>query len=51
MCIRDRVGTPICITIDFETLDENTVTVRDRDTMTQKRVSETELEKEFKNLF
>ena len=47
----DEVGTPICITIDFETLDENTVTVRDRDTMTQKRVSETELEKEFKNLF
>ena len=46
-----EVGTPICITIDFETLDENTVTVRDRDTMTQKRVSETELEKEFKNLF
>tara|TARA_B100000886_G_scaffold1339_1_gene956 strand:+ start:2643 stop:3980 length:1338 start_codon:yes stop_codon:yes gene_type:complete len=47
----DEVGTPICITIDFETLDESTVTVRDRDTMTQKRVSETELEKEFKNLF
>ena len=47
----DEVGTPICITIDFETLEENTVTVRDRDTMTQKRVSETELEKEFKNLF
>ena len=47
----DEVGTPICITIDFETLDENTVTVRDRDTMAQKRVSETELEKEFKNLF
>ena len=47
----DEIGTPVCITIDFETLDENTVTVRDRDTMTQKRVSETELEKEFKNLF
>ena len=47
----DEVGTPICITIDYETLDENTVTVRDRDTMTQKRVSEAELEKEFKNLF
>ena len=47
----DEVGTPICITIDFETLDENTVTVRDRDTMTQKRVSEADLEKEFKELF
>ena len=47
----DEVGTPICITIDFETLDENTVTVRDRDTMTQKRVSVDNLEKEFKKLF
>ena len=47
----DEVGTPICITIDFETLDENTVTVRDRDTMTQKRVSVADLEKEFKKLF
>ena len=47
----DEVGTPICITIDFETLDKNTVTVRDRDTMIQKRVSETDLEKEFKKLF
>ena len=47
----DEVGTPICITIDFETLDENTVTVRDRDTMTQKRVSVVDLEKEFKKLF
>ena len=47
----DEVGTPICITIDFETLDENTVTVRDRDTMTQKRVFVADLEKEFKKLF
>ena len=47
----DEVGTPICITIDFETLEEHTVTVRDRDTMKQKRISETELEVEFKKLF
>jgi len=47
----DEVGTPICITIDFETLEENTVTVRDRDTMKQKRISVTELEFEFKKLF
>ena len=32
----DEVGTPVCITIDFETLEENTITVRDRDTMKQK---------------
>ena len=47
----DEVGTPVCITIDFETLEENTVTVRDRDTMKQKRISEEELETEFKKLF
>ena len=47
----DEVGTPICITIDFETLEENTVTIRDRDTMKQKRISEKELEAEFKKLF
>ena len=35
----------------FETLEKNTVTVRDRDTMEQKRISEEELEAEFKNLF
>ncbi|MFQ7036176.1 MAG: His/Gly/Thr/Pro-type tRNA ligase C-terminal domain-containing protein [Candidatus Borkfalkia sp.] len=29
---RDEIGTPYCITIDFETLDNNTVDVRDRDT-------------------
>ena len=47
----DEVGTPICITIDFETLEENTVTVRDRDTMKQKRITEAGLEEEFKKLF
>ena len=36
---------------DFETLEENTVTVRDRDTMKQKRISEAGLEEEFKKLF
>ncbi len=35
----DEIGTPICITVDFETLDDNSVTVRDRDTMEQKRIS------------
>ncbi len=47
----DEVGTPVCITIDFETLEENTVTIRDRDTMKQRRISETKLEEEFKKLF
>jgi len=34
----DEVGTPACITVDFQTIDDNTVTVRDRDSMEQKRV-------------
>lgn len=35
---QDEIGTPYCITIDFETLEDNTVTVRDRDTAEQTRV-------------
>jgi glycyl-tRNA synthetase len=36
---QDEIGTPACITIDFDTLEDNTVTLRDRDTMKQDRVS------------
>jgi len=36
---QDEVGTPLCVTIDFDTLDDRAVTIRDRDTMTQARVS------------
>jgi glycyl-tRNA synthetase len=35
---QDEVGTPLCVTVDFETLDDRAVTIRDRDTMTQTRV-------------
>lgn len=35
---QDEIGTPICITYDFESLEDNSVTVRDRDTMEQKRI-------------
>ena len=35
---QDEIGTPVCITVDFDTLDDNAVTVRDRDTMEQVRV-------------
>ena len=35
---QDEVGTPYCITVDYETLENDTVTVRDRDTMKQERV-------------
>ena len=36
---QDEIGTPFCITVDFETLDDNAVTVRSRDTMAQERIS------------
>ena len=36
---QDEIGTPYCVTVDFETLDDNAVTVRERDTMTQERIS------------
>ncbi len=35
---QDEIGTPYCITVDFETLEDQAVTVRDRDTMAQERV-------------
>ena len=35
---QDAIGTPYCITIDHQTLEDNTVTIRDRDTMKQERV-------------
>lgn len=36
---QDEIGTPYCITIDYQTLDDNSVTVRDRNTMNQKRIN------------
>ncbi len=35
----DAIGTPYCITIDHQTLEDNTITIRDRDTMEQERIS------------
>ena len=35
---QDEIGTPLCITVDFDTLEDGTVTVRDRDTMQQVRI-------------
>ena len=42
---QDEIGTPMCVTIDFDTLENNTVTIRDRDTMEQIRLSVDELVK------
>ena len=36
---QDEIGTPICLTVDFDTLEDNTVTLRDRDTMEQIRLN------------
>ena len=49
--IHDEIGTPLCITVDFETLDDETVTVRDRDTMKQQRLGPEELIKYYKKYF
>lgn len=43
----DEIGTPYCITVDFDTLEDNAVTIRDRDTMEQVRVDIEELENYF----
>jgi len=45
---QDEIGTPWCVTIDFDTLKDNTVTIRDRDTMKQKRIKIKDLLKLFK---
>ncbi|MCF8607838.1 glycine--tRNA ligase, partial [Gordonia sp. HY442] len=36
---QDEIGTPFCVTVDFDTLDDQAVTIRERDTMTQERVA------------
>ena len=39
----DEIGTPVCVTVDYDTLEDDTVTIRDRDTMKQERVNISEL--------
>ena len=39
----DEIGTPVCVTIDYQTLNDDTVTIRDRDTMAQRRIHVSEL--------
>ena len=45
----DEIGTPVCITVDFESLEDGTVTIRDRDTMQQERLKIEDLEEFLKN--
>src|SRR6202030_1681867 len=42
---QDEIGTPFCITVDYETLDDGTVTVRERDSMRQERVDANTLDR------
>lgn len=46
---QDEIGTPYCITVDFDTIQDNTVTVRDRDTMKQIRIKIDEIEQFVSN--
>lgn len=48
---QDEIGTPYCVTIDFDTLEDKMVTVRDRDSMKQERVAVAELVNYFNNKF
>ena len=46
---QDEIGTPNCITVDFDTLDDRCVTIRNRDTMKQERIQISKLVKYFQN--
>lgn len=46
---QDEIGTPWCVTVDFQTLEDNTVTIRDRDNATQERVAVSSLRDYFIN--
>lgn len=48
---QDEIGTPFCITFDFDSLNDGSVTIRDRDTMQQVRVKIDELDKYFEGKF
>ena len=43
----DEIGTPLCITVDFETIESNSITIRDRDSMKQERISTENLKTYF----
>jgi len=47
----DEIGTPICVTVDFETLENDSVTIRDRDSMNQERVLIKDLNQFYQKYF
>ena len=48
---QDEIGTPYCVTVDFESIDDKKITVRDRDTMEQERVAIETLPEYFQKQF
>jgi glycyl-tRNA synthetase len=44
---QDLIGTPFCIAVDYQTMEDDTVTIRHRDSMTQERVSISELKEKI----
>ncbi len=46
---QDEIGTPLCVTVDFDTAEDNAVTIRNRDTMEQDRVSLAELDEALRD--
>ena len=48
---QDEIGTPFCVTVDFDTLEDDTVTIRERDTMAQVRVKIDDLNEYFAKEF
>jgi len=48
---QDEIGTPYCVTVDFDSLEDKAVTVRDRDTMKQERIAIDDLKKYFSEKF
>ncbi|MBP9838129.1 MAG: glycine--tRNA ligase, partial [Proteobacteria bacterium] len=47
---QDEIGTPICLTVDHQTMEDNTVTLRDRDSLSQRRVSVSDLRAELEKV-
>ena len=47
---QDEIGTPYCITVDFDTLEDKAVTVRDRDSMSQERIKIEDIKSYFDNM-
>jgi len=48
---QDEIGTPYCLTVDFDTLENEEVTIRERDSMKQERIKISELQKYFQEKF